>query len=513
MSEILNDMDEGDAAESAAAALDWLAGHGGQFGQFIGGALTDARGGIAVANPATGAPLAMLTDATTAEADAAIAAARTAQGDWARAPASARAAHLAALAAALRSEGRRLALLTTLTTGRTLRSTLEVEMAGAAECLERHAARAALLPQTCPDSKPLGVCGLILPARFPVWALLRSAGPALAAGNTLVVSAAPQAALPALLFAEICRKAGLPAGVVNVLTETDTGAHIAGHAGIDRLVVAGPALPKLDGAEAERGRVMTEAPHGPCWFIVDAEADIEAAIADLVDAAWGRPGPATAAGLHLLVQEGIAETFHARLQHRIRQLSPGDPLSPQTDFGPLTSPDDIGRLKALVESAREDGEVFQPDMDITERDIFPPTLVTGLSPASPAMQAEDPGPVLLSKTFRTADEAVQMVNAAAPRPAASLWSESLTTAFAIAPKLTAGTVWINAVNPTDPNVRSALEDTHAMDFLRPKSAPVADVAPDTLPPDTNASGMDDPATAISAARKAQSLKFTSKTRK
>ena len=198
---------------------------------------------------------------------------------------------------------------------------------------------------------------------------------------------------------------------------------------------------------AGTGKALTLELGGKSPYIVFDDADIDSAIEGLVDAIWFNQGQVCCAGSRLFVQEGIAEDFHARLKARMDKLRVGDPLDKCIDVGAVVDPVQHAAITRMVD-ANTEGEVYRASVDMPDTGCFyPPTLITGLSPAAPLMQEEIFGPVLVSGTFRTPAEAVQLANNTRYGLAATVWTETLNLALDIAPKLAAGVVWVKRHQP------------------------------------------------------------------
>lgn len=228
-----------------------------------------------------------------------------------------------------------------------------------------------------------GVCGQIVPWNFPLLMLAWKIAPALAMGNTVVLKPAEWTSLTALCFADICRQAGLPKGVVNIVTgDGDTGAALVA-ADVDKIAFTGSTEVgrKIRAATAGQGKALTLELGGKSPYIVFEDADLDSAIEGLVDAIWFNGGQVCCAGSRLLVQEGIAERFHAKLRARMDKLRMGDPLDKSIDVGAIVHPEQCARIAALVDQA--DGEVYRAAGPVPEGCFYPPTLISDLSPASP----------------------------------------------------------------------------------------------------------------------------------
>ncbi|MFN4156938.1 MAG: aldehyde dehydrogenase family protein [Gemmobacter sp.] len=448
--DIFDRMDYGPAPEGNAEALASIAAHGGRFGHWIDGAFTAPGELFATRNPATGAVLAEVTQGSAADVAAAVAAARRAQPKWARLGAHGRARVLYALGRLVQKHSRLLAVLETMDNGKPIRESRDIDVPLVARHFGYHAGMAQLLPEALPGMEALGVCGAVIPWNFPLLMLAWKVAPALAAGNTVVLKPAEWTPLSALLFAEISREAGLPRGVLNIVTgDGATGAALVA-AEVDKVAFTGSTEVgrKIREATAGTGKALTLELGGKSPYIVFDDADLDSAVEGLVDAIWFNQGQVCCAGSRLLVQEGVAERFHARLKRRMDGLRLGDPLDKCIDVGAVIDPEHRARIAAMVDANRE-GEVYRAACAVPAGCFYPPTLITGLSPASPLMQEEIFGPVLVSCTFRTPEEAVQLANNTPYGLAATVWTENVNLALDVAPKLRAGVVWVNATNLFD----------------------------------------------------------------
>ncbi|MCB1365056.1 MAG: aldehyde dehydrogenase family protein [Rhodobacteraceae bacterium] len=450
--EILESMEYGPAPESAAEALAWLVDQGDRFGHFIDGAFTDPGEGFESRNPANGEVLALLSQATRADVDAAVAAARKAQPKWERLGGPGRARYLYALARLLQKHARLLAVLETLDNGKPIRESRDIDLPLVQRHFYYHAGMAQLMEQELPGARAIGVCGQIIPWNFPLLMLAWKIAPALAMGNTVVLKPAEYTSLTALLFADICRQAGLPKGVVNIVTgDGAVGEMIVAHPQIDKIAFTGSTAVgrRIRQATAGSGKALTLELGGKSPYIVFDDADLDSAVEGLVDAIWFNQGQVCCAGSRLLVQEGVAEAFHDRLRARMDRLRIGDPLDKSIDIGAVVDPVQLRAIAAMVD-ANTAGTTYRAATDMPAGGCFyPPTLITGLSPADPLMQEEIFGPVLVSGTFRTPEEAVMLANNTRYGLAATVWTENLNLALDVAPKLAAGVVWVNAANLFD----------------------------------------------------------------
>ena len=449
--DIFDTMDYGPAPESAAEALAWLVDMGDRFGHFIDGKFTAPGETFASKNPATGEILAHITQGTQADVDAAVRAARKAQAKWAK-DAHARARALYAIARLLQKHSRLFAVLETLDNGKPIRESRDIDIPLAQRHFYYHAGMAQLMDAELPGREALGVCGQIIPWNFPLLMLAWKVAPALAMGNTVVLKPAEYTSLTALLFADICRQAGLPKGVVNIVTgDGAVGEMITAHEDIDKIAFTGSTGVgrRIREATAGSGKGLTLELGGKSPYIVFDDADLDSAVEGLVDAIWFNQGQVCCAGSRLLVQEGVADRFLAKLKARMATLRVGSPLDKCIDVGAIVDPVQLETITRMVDGCNE-GEIYRAPGALPEGGCFyPPTLITGLSPAATLMQEEIFGPVLVSTTFRTPSEAVEIANNTRYGLAATVWTENINLALDIAPKLVAGVVWVNATNLFD----------------------------------------------------------------
>src|SRR6056297_91169 len=452
--DIFDTMEYGPAPEDAAEAFAWLVDQGDRFGHFIDGAFTAPGNGFLSKNPATNETLATLTQATQTDVDAAVAAALKAQAKWEKLGGHGRARHLYALARLIQKHARLFAVLETLDNGKPIRESRDIDIPLVHRHFYYHAGLAQLMDAEWPDCQALGVCGQVIPWNFPLLMLAWKVAPALAAGNTVVLKPAEHTPLTALLFAQIAREAGLPGGVLNVVTgDGATGAALVAHPDVDKVAFTGSTEVgrRIREATAGSGKGLTLELGGKSPFVVFENADLDGAIEGVVDAIWFNQGQVCCAGSRLLLQEGIADTFLDRLRRRMETLRVGDPLDKAIDMGAIVAPVQLERIRELCAVGEAEGSVcWQPSWAVPEEGLFfPPTLFTNVDPASTLAQVEIFGPVLVSTTFRTPAEAVEMANDSRYGLAASVWSEDVNLCLDVAPKLEAGVVWINGTNQFD----------------------------------------------------------------
>jgi len=498
--EIFNTMSYGPAPESSAEAMAWITAHA-PFGHWINGQFTAPGDTFATQNPATSKSLAQVTQGSASDVDSAVKAARRAQPKWAKLPGHKRAAYLYALARLVQKHSRLLAVTETLDNGKPIRESRDIDIPLVARHFYYHAGLAQLLAVEQPDMEPLGVCGAVIPWNFPLLMLAWKVAPALAAGNTVVLKPAEYTPLTALLFAHISREAGLPPGVLNIVTgDGTTGAALVDHPDVNKIAFTGSTAVgrKIRVATAGTGKALTLELGGKSPYIVFDDADLDSAVEGLVDAIWFNGGQVCCAGSRLLVQEGVADRFHTKLRARMDGLRIGDPMDKCIDVGAIVDPVQLAQITAMVNASG--GEKYQ--VPCPSGCYYPPTLITGLGSASPLMQEEIFGPVLVSMTFRTPVEAVELANNSRYGLAASIWTENVNLALDMAPKVKAGVVWVNGSNMFDAaagfgGVRESGFGREGgweglLAYLRPKGAakPLKPIAPMTEPKTSEVTGLD-----------------------
>jgi aldehyde dehydrogenase (NAD+) len=453
--EIFDSMAYGPAPEAVAPAHAWLERHGRRFGLFIGGAWTEPGAEtFETLNPATGKPLARLTQADASDVDRAVRAARAAQPQWWALGGHGRARHLYSVARHIQKHSRFFAVLESLDNGKPIRESRDIDVPLVARHFYHHAGWAQLMEREFPGRVPVGVIGQIIPWNFPLLMLAWKIAPALAMGNAVVLKPAEFTSLTALRFAELCEEAGLPPGVVNIITgDGRTGAAIVDHPDVDKIAFTGSTdVGRLiRTATAGSGKKLSLELGGKSPFLVFPDADLDSVVEGVVDAIWFNQGQVCCAGSRILVQEGVAERLVAKLKARMEALRLGDPLDKAVDMGAIVAPVQLERIEGLVRRGQEEGAtMWQPSWSCPQDGwFFPPTLFTEVSPAATIAQVEIFGPVVVLMTFRTPAEAVELANNTRYGLAASLWTENINLALDVAPQLKAGTVWVNCTNVFD----------------------------------------------------------------
>jgi aldehyde dehydrogenase (NAD+) len=455
VADIFETMAYGPAPEGDAPVREWIERHQlGTFGHFINGAFTKHGSTFAVNNPATGTLLAKVTQGTDADVDAAVGAARAALPQWQALGGHGRARHLYALARAVQKHARLLSVLETMDNGKPIRETRDLDIPLVARHFYHHAGWAQLLDSEFAGYSGAGVCGQIIPWNFPLLMLAWKVAPALAAGCTVVLKPAEFTPLTALCFAELARDAGLPAGVLNVVTgDGDTGKALVAHKDLDKLAFTGSTeVGKIiRRATAGSGIKLSLELGGKSPFIVFDDADLDSVVEGVVDAIWFNQGQVCCAGSRLLVHEGVAAQLEDKIRARMETLRVGSPLDKSIDMGAIVDPIQLERIRTLVDAGVAEGsQMWQPSWAVpTVGCFYPPTLFTGVSPAARIVQEEIFGPVLVSMTFRTPSEAIELANNTPYGLASSVWTENINLALDIAPKIRSGIVWVNSTNLFD----------------------------------------------------------------
>ncbi len=429
------------------------------YGLFIDGEFVDAADGkvFKTVSPSTEEVLSEVAQAGSEDVDRAVKAARKAFEKWSALPGSERAKYLFRIARIVQERSRELAVLETLDNGKPIKETRDADLplvaahffyyAGWADKLD-HAGFGA-------NPKPLGVAGQVIPWNFPLLMLAWKIAPALATGNTVVLKPAETTPLSALFFADICRQAGLPKGVVNILPGYgDTGAALVAHPDVNKVAFTGSTAVGKEIAKTVAGtrKKLTLELGGKGANIVFDDAPIDQAVEGIVNGIFFNQGQVCCAGSRLLVQESIQDELLESLKRRLSTLRLGDPLDKNTDIGAINSEEQLSRITSLVEQGEaEGGERWSPACELPESGYwFAPTLFTNVTQAHTIARDEIFGPVLSVLTFRTPDEAVAKANNSQYGLSAGIWTEKGSRILAVASKLRAGVIWSNTFNKFDP---------------------------------------------------------------
>src|SRR3954470_22960064 len=429
------------------------------YGLFVDGEFVDGTGSaVKTVNPATEEVLSEVAAGSDEDVDRAVKAARKAfTRVWGPMRPADRGKYLFRIARLLQERAREFAVLESLDNGKPIRESRDVDVPLAAAHFFYHAGWADKLEHAGlgPAPRPLGVAAQVIPWNFPLLMLAWKVAPALAAGNTVVLKPAETTPLTALLFAEVCRQADLPAGVVNIVTGAgDTGRAVISHPDVDKVAFTGSTEVGRSIARAVAGteKRLTLELGGKAANIVFDDAPIDQAVEGIVRGIFFNQGHVCCAGSRLLVQESVHDEVVAALQRRIGTLRVGDPLDKNTDVGAINSHLQLARIRELVDIGEAEGASrWQPACELPDRGYwFPPTVFTDVSPAHRIARDEVFGPVLSVLTFRTPDEAVAKANNTTYGLSAGIWTEKGSRILKIADQLRAGVVWANTFNKFDP---------------------------------------------------------------
>ncbi|MGC1976053.1 MAG: aldehyde dehydrogenase family protein [Candidatus Sulfotelmatobacter sp.] len=449
-------MEYGPAPEDPKEAQAWLERHGHRFAHFINGTWQAPAAGeyFDTIDPSNGEKLASVAQGSPADVDAAVQAARAAFPKWRALTPHIRARYLYALARLVQKHSRLLAVLETMDNGKPIRESRDIDIPLVARHFYYHAGWAQLLDQEFPEYEPCGVVGQIIPWNFPLLMAAWKIAPALATGNTVVLKPAEFTPLTALAFAELCQEAGLPAGVVNIVTgDGSTGEALVKHPAVDKIAFTGSTEVgrAIRSATAATPKRLSLELGGKSPFIVFDDADLDSAVEGLVDGIWFNQGQVCCAGSRLLMQESVAENLIAKIRDRMSTLRIGLPLDKAIDIGPIVARVQLDRIQRMVgQGIAEGATCWQPQVALPARGFYyPPTLLSNVHPTSIVAQQEIFGPVLAAMTFRTPKEAVELANNTVYGLAACIWSENINVALHVAAQLKAGVVWVNCTNLFD----------------------------------------------------------------
>ncbi len=431
-----------------------------RYGLFVGGEWVEPRSGEyeTSISPATEEPLAEFAYAGTEDVDLAVGTAREAfENGWSGLPATERAKYLFRIARILQERSREFAVLESLDGGKPIKESRDVDLPLAAAHFFYYAGWADKLEYAFPNRnpRPLGVAAQVIPWNFPLLMLSWKIAPALATGNTVVLKPAETTPLSALLFCDVLRQAGLPPGVVNIVTgDGRAGAALVKHPDVDKVAFTGSTEvgKEIQRAIAGTGKRLTLELGGKAANVIFDDAALDQAVEGVINGIYFNQGHVCCAGSRLLVQESIQEQLLAKLKRRMGTLRVGDPLDKNTDVGAINSKQQLEKIQELVASGEAEGaEIYQPPCVLPEKGwFFPPTVFTSVAQSYRIAQEEIFGPVLSVLTFRTPDEAVEKANNTAYGLSAGVWTEKGSRILSMAQRLRAGVVWANTFNRFDP---------------------------------------------------------------
>ena len=443
----------GPAPEDDKDVLKWIKNLSSPNRIYINGKWTLSKGSktLQAINPSTNSKLFKLVVSSKKDVDSAVIAANKAYPKWSKLSSYKRSQYLYALARLIQKHARFLSVLESIDNGKPIRETRDIDIPLVARHFYYHAGWAA---KSKDSVKSLGVVGQIIPWNFPLLMLAWKIAPAIACGNTVVLKPAEYTSLTAIFFAELCMKAKLPNGVINIVTgDGSTGQHITNHPLVKKIAFTGSTEvgKKIIASTSNTNKKLTMELGGKSPFIVFEDADLDSAVEGVVDAIWFNQGQVCCAGSRLLIQESIEKKFIKKLKQRMEKLRVGNPLDKSIDIGAIVAPVQLKKIDNLVKKGVKEGaKLWQPSWSCPKEGLFyPPSLFTNVTPASYIAQIEIFGPVLTSLTFRTPSEAVAIANNTPYGLAASIWSENINLALDVAPKVKAGVIWINSTNLFD----------------------------------------------------------------
>lgn len=430
------------------------------YGLFIGGKFVDPKKGksFSTINPATEELLSKVGYGDKADIDAAVKSARSAYTKvWSKMPAKERGKYLYRIARIMQERAREFAVVETLDNGKPIRESRDTDIPLAAAHFFYHAGWADKLEYAGFGirPKPLGVVGQIIPWNFPLLMLAWKIAPALAAGNTVVLKPAETTPLTALLFADVCLQAGLPDGVVNIVTgDGITGAALVNHPDINKIAFTG---------STEVGKVIARSISatkktatlelgGKAANLVFEDAAIDEAVEGIINGIFFNQGHVCCAGSRLIIQENVADEVLEKLKKRMSLIRVGDPMDKNTDLGAINSKEQLKKIEELSKTGDSEGaNRWSPDVKLPTKGFwYPPTIFTGVTQSHRISREEIFGPVLSVLTFRTPAEAIEKANNTMYGLSAGIWSDKGAKILWAAKQLKAGVIWSNTFNKFDP---------------------------------------------------------------
>lgn len=431
-----------------------------KYGLFIDGKFTtpNSQKSFPTLNPATEEKLSEISLADQKDVDLAVKAARKAfTKSWSKLSGKERGKYLFRIARLMQERAREFAVLETLDNGKPIRETRDVDVPLAVAHFFYHAGWADKLEYAGAGAKPRphGVVAQVIPWNFPLLMLAWKVAPALATGNTVILKPAETTPLTALLFADICRQAGLPAGVVNIITgDGTTGQTLVNHPDIDKVAFTGSTeVGKLIAQSAAKlGIPATLELGGKGANIVFEDAPIDEAVEGIINGIFFNQGHVCCAGSRLLLQESIVDDFIDRLKDRMAKIRVGDPMDKNTDLGAINSAAQLSKIQELSHAGSAEGaQIWSAPCALPNRGFwFAPTIFTGVTQAHRIAREEIFGPVLSVLTFRTPQEAIDKANNTPYGLSAGIWTDKGSKILWAARELRAGVIWANTFNKFDP---------------------------------------------------------------
>ena len=431
-----------------------------QYELFINGEFTPPSSGkyFDTINPANEKKLARIAEANEKDVDKAVKAARQAYDKhWSKMPAKERGKYIFRIARIIQERARELAVIESLDGGKPIRESRDIDIPLAAAHFFYYAGWADKIDYAVPGAKTksLGVAGQIIPWNFPLLMAAWKIAPALATGNTVVLKPAETTSLTALKLAEIISEAGLPPGVVNIITGAGaTGAAIVNHPGIDKIAFTGSTevgkiIQKTIAGTSKR---YTLELGGKAANIIFEDAAIDQAVEGIINGIFFNQGHVCCAGSRLFVQESVAKKVIRKLKDRMETLIVGDPMDKNSDIGAINSKMQLDKIKQYVKiGINEGGECFQTSCTLPSKGYwYRPTLFTNVSQSSRIVQEEIFGPVLSIQTFRTVEEVIEKANNIPYGLSGGVWTDKGSKIFKVTSALRAGVIWANTYNKFDP---------------------------------------------------------------
>lgn len=451
----MSDFEYANAPESKA-----IANISPNYGLFIGGKFVDPKKGksFSTINPATEELLSKVGYGDKSDIDAAVRSARAAYTKiWSKMPAKERGKYLYRIARIMQERAREFAVVETLDNGKPIRESRDTDIPLAAAHFFYHAGWADKLEYAGFGSKPkpLGVVGQIIPWNFPLLMLAWKIAPALAAGNTVVLKPAETTPLTALLFAEVCQQAGLPDGVVNIVTgDGITGAALVNHPDVNKVAFTGSTEvgKAIARSISATKKTATLELGGKAANLVFEDAAIDEAVEGIINGIFFNQGHVCCAGSRLIIQENVADEVLEKLKKRMSLIRVGDPMDKNTDLGAINSKEQLNKIEEIAKTGDAEGaNRWSPDVKLPTKGFwYPPTIFTGVTQSHRIAREEIFGPVLSVLTFRTPAEAIEKANNTMYGLSAGIWSDKGAKVLWAAKQLKAGVIWSNTFNKFDP---------------------------------------------------------------
>jgi len=431
-----------------------------EYGLFINGKFQKSKKGkfYDSINPANEKKIAKITESTKDDVDLAVNAARKAYDNvWSKMPGAERGKYIYRIARLMQERAKEFAVIETMDGGKPIRESRDIDIPLAANHFFYYAGWADKLNYAFPNQKvnSLGVAGQITPWNFPLLMAAWKIAPALATGNTVVLKPAETTSLTTLKLAEIIQEAGLPPGVVNIVTgHGPVGAEIVNHKKVDKIAFTGSTgVGKyIHEALAKTDKSVTLELGGKGANIIFEDAAIDQAVEGIINGIFFNQGHVCCAGSRLFVQESIMSEVIKKLKHRMSTLIVGDPLDKNTDIGAINSSKQLSNIKKYVKIGQKEGaDMYVGDHALPKKGFWcAPTLFTNVAQSHIISKEEIFGPVLAVQSFRTVSEVLKKANNTPYGLSAGVWTDKGSKIFNMTSRLNAGIVWANTFNKFDP---------------------------------------------------------------